>query len=57
MQLFFVVLDPVEVAATLGGVVAGRIAVLGADEFDSCMIRTRPLFRILSLTADFQRFC
>lgn len=42
VKLFFVVLDPVEVAATFGGVMAGGIAMVGGDEVEDFVIGITP---------------
>lgn len=44
MELFFVVLAPVKVVATLGGVVAGGVAMVGGDEVEDFIVAGLPDF-------------
>lgn len=44
MELFFVVLDPVEVVATLGGVVAGGVAMVSFNEAEDFIAAGLPGF-------------
>lgn len=42
MELFFVVLDPVEVVATLDGVMAVGVAMVGCDKAEDFVISITP---------------